>query len=107
MKEIETEDEFRVAIEACLAEMPPLYARHPDKRAILEELELELDIMRRRTADGQVPTEAERDRIKIQWETKHHFPMREVPTATYRYMERLRDIAYCYRNWEEVRPSAR
>lgn len=107
MKEIETEDEFRAAIEECLAAMPKLYARHPDKRAVIEELELELDIMRRRTAEGQVPTEAERDRIKIQWETKFHFPLATTPPETYRLMERLRDIAYCYRNWEEVRPSVR
>jgi hypothetical protein len=105
MKEIETEDEFHAAIEECLAEMPAIYARHPDKRAILEEIELELDIMRRRSAGGQVPTEAERDRIKIQSETKHHFPPNSLPMATYFFMQRLCDIAYCYRNWEEVRPS--
>lgn len=104
---IETRQEFFAAIEKAMGKFGPLHEVHPDKREVLDDLEMQLDIMRRRTADGQVPTDLERQRITIQWQTKFHFPMSNVeempPRDTLMFMQQLRDIAYCYRNWEEIR----
>ncbi len=107
MDPIETRQEFFAAIDEALAKIGPLVQAHPDKREVLEDFEMQLDIMRRRTAEGQSPTDLERQRIKIQWQTKFHFPTDNVaelpPMDTLIYLKRLRDIAYCYRNWEEIR----
>jgi hypothetical protein len=107
MDPIETRQDFFAAIDESLAKIGDLVEAHPDKRSVLEDFEMQLDIMRRRTAEGQVPTELERQRIKIQWQTKFHFPTDKVddlpPMTTLMALKRLRDIAYCYRNWEEIR----
>ena len=101
---IENEAEFNSLLQMCLERMDELRATYPkrNKLEILSDIELQLDIMRRRTADGGVPTTLERERITIAGLTKFHFPVAERKPPAHYLMSVMCDLAHAYQNWEEV-----
>jgi len=65
MAEIRTKDEFYAELEQATNETRAFFDSRPDDRALFEDIELQLDIMKRRTAGDQVPTLDEKKRITL------------------------------------------
>jgi hypothetical protein len=101
--EIQTKAEFFAQLGRAAKTTVVLLGKRPDKRDVIEEIELQLDVMGRRAADPQGPTQAERDRINLAILTRIHFaPRADGLNGDYEtgiWLKQLRNLAWFYQNW--------
>jgi hypothetical protein len=104
MQEIETHGEFFARLDEAAAETADWLKRLPND-AVLLDVELQLDIMRRRTADEQVPTTLEKSRITVAGIVRDRFPFnRDRTVEELRYVELLSKLNYYYFCWPGSAP---
>ena len=101
--EIETKQEFFAPLERAMRTTKGLHAKRPDKRQVIEDIELQLDVMGRRAADPGGPTQIERDRINLAILTRIHFTPgqdgQNWDAETGIWTKQLRNLAWFYQNW--------
>ncbi len=99
MEEITTNEEFAQRLEQAFSATSDMLGQH-DSDAPLFDIELQLDIMRRRTSEGQIPTTLEKDRICIAGTIRDRFPFNKERTVDeLLYIELLTKVHYYYVMW--------
>jgi hypothetical protein len=99
MEEITNSEEFAERLAEAFGATTDMLVNHAND-ATLFDIELQLDIMRRRTSDGQVPTTLEKERITMAGTIRDRFPFSKERTVDeLRYIELLTKVHYFYVMW--------
>ena len=105
MAEILSKEEFYAELEVAMNETRAFFDTRPDDRPPFEDIELQLDIMRRRTEGDQVPTLEEKRRITLAALATDFLAPGPGPDganrdrATLVYKSRLTELHFFYVNW--------
>ena len=73
-QDLQTKEEFQSQLQQAMKLTVTLYNSRPDKRDTVGEVELQLDIIQRATAEGRIPTPEDQERIFMWQLAKRDFP---------------------------------
>jgi hypothetical protein len=110
MAEIRNNQQFSTELAEAMKQTRAFFETRPERVKSLQEIELQLDIMQRRTADGQIPTKEEKGVIIVAGLAHDYFPQGPPPDGANRdremltYKSRLNQLNYYYANWPGSEP---
>lgn len=100
---IQTRPEFFNQLARATETTKRLLVKRADKREILDDIELQLDVMARRAADPAGPTPEEQQRIHLASLVKMHFAPGpnglNLDPETGIWSKQLRNLEFYYKHW--------